>query len=51
MSISLQKLNIIRLVEDEYFKAKLIAKGFVEIILEEAEEVKEIIKKKPKGKE
>ena len=36
---TLQKLNVIRVVEDEYHKAKLIAEGFKEVI-EKVEEVK-----------
>ena len=47
----LQKANVVRLVEDNEAKAKLIAEGFVEIILKEAEEVKEIINIKSKGKD
>lgn len=47
---TLQKLNVVRIVEDEYSKAKLIAEGFIEIVLKEAEEVKETVKKS-KGKE
>lgn len=40
---TLQKLNVIRIVEDEYHKAKLIAEGFKEVI--EKVELKEEIKK------
>lgn len=51
---TLQKLNVVRIVEDEYAKAKLTAEGFKEILnevaTEEVQKVKEIVKKS-KGKE
>ncbi len=38
-SFTLQKLNVIRIVEDEYQKAKLIAEGFIEVKEKEKVEV------------
>lgn len=49
---TLQKLNVVRIVETEREKAKLIAEGFKEVVEQEVEKVKEvIINKKLKGKE
>ncbi|GEM_PF-2816542 len=46
----LQKINVVRIVEDEYAKAKLISQGFIEII--EKEVVGKVVKiKEEKGKE
>jgi GMP synthase PP-ATPase subunit len=48
---TLQRLNVIRIVEDEYSKAKLITEGFIEIIEKESKKIKEVISKKSKGKD
>jgi len=42
---TLQRLNVIRIVEEEFQKAELMAKGFKEIVEAEVKEIEEVVKK------
>ena len=47
---TLQRLNVVRIVETEVDKIKLIGQGFKEIATEVKEEVKKVEEKVTKGK-